>query len=244
MKIIVLILGGCLLAGAACGAEPGAIAGHVIVTRALTKERVSLPVYALRGVAPGSDNSHESALRKASGLGELSRVVIYLQGPGLPHGTPVVGVLTQKNRRFDPDFLVIPVGSAVSFPNDDPIFHNVFSLSKAKSFDLGYYPQGETRKIKFDRPGVVQVYCHIHSDMSAAILVVPTAFWTRSSADGSFSFKDVPPGTYELVAWHRSAGVFRYKVTVEPRQKHVMNIEIPVRESVAKAAAETEGSGL
>lgn len=244
MKIIVLILGGCLLAGVACGAEPGEIAGHVIITRTLTKKRVSLPTYALRGVSAGPDSAQEGALRKPSGFGELSRVVIYLQGPGLPHGTLVVGVLTQKNRRFDPDFLVIPVGSTVSFPNNDPIFHNVFSLSRAKSFDLGYYPQGETRKIKFDQPGVVQVYCHIHSDMSAAILVVPNAFWTRPSADGSFSFKDVPPGTYELVAWHRSAGLFRHKVTVEPKQKRVMDIEIPVREPDAKAAAETEGSNL
>lgn len=243
MKIAVLILSGCFLAGTAGAAEPGEIAGRVIVTRALTKERVSLPAYALRGVAMGPADAEKAAPRKRSRANELSQVVVYLEGPGLPKGAPVTATLAQKGRRFDPDFVVVPVDSTVSFPNDDPIFHNVFSLSRAKKFDLGYYPQGETRKVKFDQPGVVQVYCHIHSDMSAAILVVPSAFWTRPAADGSFSFKNVPPGSYEIIAWHRSAGLFRYRTTVEPRQRRVVEIEIPVREADASAASTGAGSG-
>lgn len=241
MKAIALILGGCFLV--AQGAQAGAIDGRVIITRALTKRRVSLPVYSLRGVSTGPPDSQEAAQESSEtpGSSELSRVVIYLEGPGLPKSSPVTAVLAQKDRRFDPSFVVIPVGSTVSFPNDDPIFHNVFSLSKAKKFDLGYYPKGETRRVRFDQPGVVQVYCHIHSDMSAAILVVPNAFWTRPAADGSFSFKDVPPGAYEIVAWHRSAGFFRYKTTVEAKQKQQVEIEIPVRDANVAAVSGAEG---
>ncbi|HEX5483542.1 MAG TPA: hypothetical protein VFZ08_13040 [Terriglobia bacterium] len=243
MKIGVLILSGCLLAGTAGAAEPGSIVGRIIVTRAMTKRRVSLPAYSLRGVSTGQVDADEAATHQKSRSNELSQVVVYLQGPGLPKGAPVTATLAQKDRRFDPDFVVVPVGSTVSFPNDDPVFHNVFSLSKTKKFDLGYYPRGETRKVKFDQPGVVQVYCHIHSDMSAAILVVPSAFWTRPSADGSFSFKNVPPGSYEIIAWHRSAGIFRYQTTVEARQRRVVQIEIPVREANAGAASTGAGSG-
>jgi plastocyanin len=227
LVLSILIL--CSGIGAASAANHAVITGHVVITKVLTKERVALPVYRLRGVSPPLTPA-EDRRNVRPGFNELSRVVIYLQGPGLARGVPVRATLTQKSLRFHPEIVVVPVGSAVSFPNEDPIFHNVFSLSKAKQFDLGYYPKGQTRAVRFDLPGVVQVYCHIHADMSAAVLVVPTAWWTRPTLDGSFSLKGIPPGSYELVAWHRSAGFFRRRVTVKGGQTLRVDFTIPVEE--------------
>lgn len=213
----------------ACAAAGDAtITGRVVITKALTKKRVVLPSYQLRGLSVGTTAQDLSA--SGSGVDELSRVVIYLEGSGLNAGSPVEATLTQKNRRFDPEIVVVPAGSRVSFPNADPIFHNVFSLSKVKQFDLGYYPSGQTRVLILDRPGVVQVYCHIHSDMSAAILVVPTALWTRPRDDGSFTLSGVPPGTYQLIAWHRSAGFFRRQITVGAGETPPVQFVIPVKD--------------
>jgi plastocyanin len=233
---------------AVCGAATAAIAktgraeikGRVVVSKALTKKRVTMPSYQLRGVAVDALNV-ESSHNVAPVVDELSRVVVYLEAPGLDPGTPITATLTQRNRRFDPEFVVVPVGSTVSFPNADPIFHNVFSLSKVKAFDLGYYPDGQAQIVRFDRPGVVQVYCHLHADMAAAILVVPTALWTRPRPDGSFSLPGIPPGDYELVAWHRSAGFFRRRVALNRDETVTVDFQIPLHESYPfLASAEPE----
>jgi hypothetical protein len=138
--------------------------------------------------------------------------------------------LDQKNTRFEPEILVIPIGSTVSFPNSDPVFHNVFSLSKAKQFDLGYYPAGQSRTVKFERLGVVQVYCHLHPQMSAAVLVVPSAWHTKPLKDGAFSLSGIPAGTQTLVAWHKSAGFFRRKVELSENGSVEVELTIPIRE--------------
>src|SRR5580704_1837619 len=146
---ILLICGGVGTLNANAG--EGSISGHVVITKVLTKKRVTLPSYDIRGVAVNSESPNRSAIIDPAG-DELSRVIIYLEGPGLKSAAPERDKLTQKNRHFDPEIIVVPVGSTVSFPNEDPIFHNVFSLSKVRSFDLGYYPAGETRSVRFDRP--------------------------------------------------------------------------------------------
>jgi len=122
------------------------------------------------------------------------------------------------------------VGSTVSFPNEDPIFHNVFSLSKARAFDLGYYPAGETREVKFDAPGIAQVYCHLHSDMSAAVVVVPTQWYSQPDEHGSFSFPGLPAGSYRVVLWHKSAGFFIRKVELEEAGTLDFSFKIPIKE--------------
>ncbi len=103
-------------------------------------------------------------------------------------------MLNQQGSRFDPELIVVPTGSTIQFPNLDPIFHNVFSLSKARKFDLGYYPEGQSRSVKFNDAGVVQVYCHIHANMYAAIVVTDSPWYVKPEADGSFSFSNVPAG--------------------------------------------------
>jgi plastocyanin len=203
----------------------GDITGQINITKSLTKKRVALTPYAQRGVALPLLSQSPVAARD-----ELSRVVIYLEGPGVKPVMPTSAQLNQHNRSFEPEIVVVPVGSTVSFPNSDPIFHNVFSLSKPKSFDLGYYPEGQTRKLTFDKPGVIQVFCHLHSNMTAAIVVTPNEWSTRPRDDGTFSLNSIPPGKYQLVVWHKSAGFFQRKVEVKPNAAAVLNFEIPLRE--------------
>jgi plastocyanin len=207
----------------------GEIIGRINVTKGLTKRRITLAPYAQRGVALPVLSETQMAAKD-----ELSRVVIYLEGPGLKAGEPVAAQLDQRNRSFEPEIVVIPVGSTVSFPNSDPIFHNVFSLSKPKAFDLGYYPAGQARKLTFDKPGVIQVFCHLHSNMAAAIVVTPNAWSTRPWNDGTFALDSIPSGKYQLVVWHKSAGFFRRKIDVKDSGTEVLDFEIPVRESAVQ----------
>jgi plastocyanin len=210
-------------------ADQATITGRVVVTKALTKKRVTMPSYQLRGASVDL-REQEKSRKDLPVIDELSRVVVYLEGSGLDPAAPTKdATLTQRNQQFDPEIVVIPVGSTVSFPNADPIFHNIFSLSKVKQFDLGYYAAGQARSVTFDRLGVVEVYCHLHANMSASILVLPTAFWTRPAPDGSFSLPSISPGTYELVAWHRSAGFFRRRVTIRGGETLAVDLVIPLK---------------
>lgn len=135
--------------------------------------------------------------------------------------------MRQISRRLEPRLLIVPVGSTVSFPNMDPIFHNVFSLSHSSSFDLGYYPKGASRNVTFSSPGVVQIYCHIHSDMYGAIVVTPSRWYGKPSADGTFVFHDVGPGKYQLMVWMRSAGLKHKSISVPPTGNMKVNLSLP-----------------
>jgi plastocyanin len=199
------------------------LSGQIVITKKIAKKQVTLPAYQLRGAPPARtpDNSGPA--------NECSSVVVFLEGHSSEGAKPIRVELQQRGQRFDPQLLVIPAGSTVSFPNADPIFHNVFSLSGTKKFDLGYYPAGQTRIITFDEPGVVQVYCHLHPNMYAAIVVVPNRWYTQPSEDGTFSLHDVPPGSYHLVAWHLSGGYFRREVEVTAKTGADVTVHIPVR---------------
>jgi plastocyanin len=195
--------------------------GTIVVDRKLTKRNVtpSAGLYQ-RGVAVELNPSGENPLDY-----ERSHVVVYLEGP--PSANPVTVTMEQKDRRFEPDLLVIPAGSTVSFPNFDPIFHNVFSLSKPKSFDLGNYAKGQTRTVKFPAPGLVFVYCHLHPNMAASILISPNAWSTRADASGGFTLTGVPPGKYTIVAWHKTAGAVRQPVEVGEQGAADISFVIP-----------------
>lgn len=110
--------------------------------------------------------------------------------------------LVQKNKRFIPHILVVPVGAVVNFPNDDPFFHNVFSLFDGKRFDLGLYEAGTTRAVNFNAPGVCYIFCNIHPEMSAVVIVTKASYYAISSAAGDFAIDNVPPGRYQLNIWH------------------------------------------
>ncbi|PYV41999.1 MAG: hypothetical protein DMG06_15420 [Acidobacteria bacterium] len=202
----------------------GDINGHILITKTLTKKRVTLPSYQLRDV------SLPLQPKDSSSFDELSRLAVYLEGPALDSAAPVNSKLIQQNIRFGPEILIVPIGSTVSFPNSDPIFHNVFSLSRSKQFDLGYYPAGQSRTVKFDKAGFVQVYCHLHPHMSAAILVVQSAWYTRPGKDGSFSLPGIPAGTFHVVAWHKSAGFFKRRVELRATGSITVDFTIPIRD--------------
>lgn len=114
--------------------------------------------------------------------------------------------MVTRNKTLSPHVLTVPVGSTVQFPNEDPIIHNLFSLSASNPFDLGLYKKNSGKSHKFDKPGVVTVYCNVHPNMSAVIHVMDTPYYSMTDASGSFSFANVPAGKYKLVAWNEKAG--------------------------------------
>jgi plastocyanin len=143
------------------------------------------------------------ALASAS---ELRHVVVYLQDAPARDIPPVTVAIVQRGESFIPRVVAVPVGSTVEFPNDDPIYHNVFSLSRAKSFNLGRYPRGKSRSQRFDAPGIVKVFCEIHSHMSATVMVFNHPWFAVPDDDGSFELPAVPPGDRQITAWHERLG--------------------------------------
>jgi plastocyanin len=125
-------------------------------------------------------------------------------------------VLDQRQETFVPYLLPVLVGTTVSFPNNDPFYHNVFSLSKTARFDLGRYPMGRSKSVRFDRPGIVRVFCEIHSHMSAFILVLSHRYFGATGADGRYRIHRVPPGEYDVVVWTDGEERGRKKVRVSP----------------------------
>jgi plastocyanin len=116
--------------------------------------------------------------------------------------TPERPRLAQKNQTFTPRVIAIAAGETVDFPNFDPIYHNVFSPSPVRRFDLGKYSRGQSRSVTFPRPGLVNVFCDIHSNMEAYVLVLANRAFARPDAEGRYKLPDLPPGTYVVRAWH------------------------------------------
>jgi plastocyanin len=148
------------------------------------------------------------------GAGSVTGIIRTVTRGGVRAATPIVYAepldtaaprapgrftLVQKNKTFQPHVLAVPVGSTVDFPNNDGIYHNVFSLSGPQPFDLGLYRAGESRERTFTAPGTYRVFCNIHPQMAAIIVVTPTAFTTLASPDGRFAL-DLPPGRFRLTA--------------------------------------------
>jgi plastocyanin len=139
---------------------------------------------------------------------DLATGVIYLQTAG-DANAPVREVATEiamHDKEFVPHIRIVPVGSTVAFPNQDPFRHNVFSSSSGGPFDLGLTPRGSAAQNVFARPGVYAIYCNIHARMSAFVVAVATPYFGQPGADGTFSFAAVPAGRYVLHAWHERGG--------------------------------------
>jgi len=132
-----------------------------------------------------------------------------------PKPAPLNKPLLQKEKRFLPHVLAVPVGSSVNFRNEDALFHNVFSLSRAAKFDTGLRKAGEEAAIKFDKPGVVELLCNIHATMIGYLVVVDTPWYAVTDGSGAFQIKTVPPGEYEAAVWHEnSSAPLKRKITV------------------------------
>lgn len=147
----------------------------------------------------------------------LRDFVVYIDqavpGPAEPPAERVV-TTTQRDANFDPHVLPVAVGTTVQWPNEDDIFHNVFSMSEVKSFDLGYYKKEKVPKVVFDQTGRVDVFCAIHSRMHCIILVVPNRFFATADRRGHYEITRVPPGTYRVRAWHERLPAQTMEVTV------------------------------
>jgi plastocyanin len=148
---------------------------------------------------------------------ERTRSIVYLETA--PRGAfeqtePGRAVMDQRNETFIPHVLAITTGTIVDFPNSDHIYHNVFSLSKVKSFDLGRYAAGKSKPVRFDRPGIVRVFCDIHAHMNAFILVFSHPFFAVTDFDGRYLIDNVPAGTYNVVAWNEGSASEAKQVTV------------------------------
>jgi plastocyanin len=186
------------------GARPGAIRGHVELRRALAvSER--RPAVAELG-APG-DRDRGDRLKSVVYLDVAPRGAFEQTEPGHT-------VMDQQHEMFVPHVLAISTGTTVEFPNSDRIYHNVFSLSKAARFDLGRYAVGKSKSVRFDRAGIVRVFCDIHSHMNAFILVFSHPFFAATDEAGRYRIDNVPPGTYNLIAWNEGLASEPKPVTI------------------------------
>jgi plastocyanin len=176
---------------------PGAIRGRVDVRRA-APQMERRPNVADMGTQPAHPPDRQDLLRS----------VMYLESApaaAFADVEPQHATMDQRNETFIPHVLAISVGTTVDFPNSDNTYHNVFSISKTRSFDLGHYPAGRSKAIRFDRPGIVRVFCEIHSHMSAFILVFSHRYFAVTGPDGRYQIGRVPPGRYTLNAWNEGS---------------------------------------
>ena len=201
----------------------GSVDGSVTLSRELASRRVRFRIYAEpgKGATPPSQPAPELK-------DEYANVVVYLEGVKTAVSPTKSPAMRQKDEQFLPHVLPILQGTTVEFPNDDEIFHNVFSLSGPRKFDLPKYPAGASRSVTFPRAGVVNVFCHIHTDMSAVILVLDNPFFVTPGEDGRFSLAEVPPGEYTIVAWHERIKPVRQKVRIVAGQAASVRFNIPL----------------
>jgi plastocyanin len=196
-----------LLAGAAAGAREqssGGIRGRLDIRR-LQKAPERRPEVAAPGAAGPRD------------VPDLRHGVVYLETApraAFDEREPGRSVMDQRNERFVPHVLAVMVGTVVDFPNSDLTYHNVFSLSRAKRFDLGRYAAGKSKGVRMDRPGVVRVFCDIHSHMSAFVLVFNHPFFDVTDENGRFELPAVPMGAYTIIGWYEGEVRVSRPVTV------------------------------
>ena len=203
--LLTLPLCGMLLwPGGGAAARPAALRGHVEPRR---------------GAAPNERRPTVSDLGAppVRVVQNRERSVVYLDSA--PRGafeqtTPGHAVMDQRDETFVPHVLAITTGTTVDFRNNDRIFHNVFSLSRVKPFDLGRYAAGRSKPVRFDAPGIVRVFCEIHSHMNAFILVFSHPFFAVTDDDGNYRIDNVPPGTYGVIAWNEGTASDPKPVTV------------------------------
>jgi len=218
-----LVAGGLAWADAARGAtNAGALEAQITLGPELPGRRMSFNLY--------PDLRRKSA-QAAETEDEMHNVVVYLENvatDALPRAESFV--MSQQDGTFVPHVLPVPLGSTVEFPNADEVYHNVFSLSRSYAFDLGRYPRGTSRSVRFDEPGVVKVFCHIHSDMSGVVLVLPNGFFARPDERGRLRIDGIPPGEYTVVAWHERAPRTTRTVSIAAGEATRVEFEIPLAE--------------
>ena len=211
----------------------GRIEGTVEISTALSNRRPVFRIYSDPGIG-----AVPSGTARDPAVAELHNVVLYLEGDPEQLHPPEArlesrrhGSMAQHDEHFVPHVLPVVQGATVDFPNQDDVYHNVFSLSAAagpKGFDLGRYPKGSSRSFTFLRAGTVQVFCHIHSDMSAIILVLANPYFASPDDDHHFAIEDVPEGDYTIVGWHERVKPIMRRVHVTAGQTTTIDFNIPL----------------
>ena len=159
-------------------------------------------------------------------LADLGQTVVFVDD-GESGAVPAKrATIRQRNAYFAPDFLAIAVGQSVDMPNDDAIFHNVFSFSKPNDFDLGLYPAGQSRQVTFKHAGVVKIYCSIHESMSGTIFVSPSPWFAVAKANGDFEINGIPPGKHTLRVWNEKLPEATRSVTLDPGKRERVEIQL------------------
>ena len=191
MKIFTLIF---LLIS--CSVFAGTIKGHV---------KAEPRPEAMEDVESGKYENRKYKFLQRVNYDEMKDFVVYVDQPisnaNQPPPKPVQ-IVIQKDGTFTPHVLPVMVGTTVEWPNNDDIFHNVFSMSEAKPFDLGFYKSHEVKRVTFDKPGRVDIFCSIHTRMSCIVLVLENPFFAVTDKNGTYEIPNLPAGTYKLKAWH------------------------------------------
>jgi len=168
-------------------------------------------------------------------------VLVYLEGvPGAAPAPTDHAVIRQREKQFDPPVTIVVRGTTVDFPNEDKIFHNVFSVSRPARFDLGLYKSGTTKSVEMKRAGTVDVYCNIHSEMVAKVKVLDNAYYTTTDEHGRFRITGVPAGDVPIVAWLPTGDQVTATVTVRAGEVAEVKLEVT---AVAKRETHTRKDG-
>jgi plastocyanin len=176
-----------------------------------------------QGAVEGQIRVSKDGKRKSS----HGNVIVYLEGvPASAVTAETKHVIRQRDVQFEPRISIVVKGTTVEFPNNDKIFHNVFSTSRPARFDLGLYRDGASKSVPFKREGVVDVFCNIHPEMSARVFVVPNSHFATTDASGKFRIAGVPAGTYPVVAWEAHGNAVRGKVTIASGKVATVTLDI------------------
>jgi plastocyanin len=162
---------------------------------------------------------------KQGAKGDASNVVIFLEDLQMPNPNGREKIV-QKGKQFQPRVLPIVMGGVVEFPNEDPFNHNVFSPTPEYKFDLDYYGTGKSKNVRFQKPGAVRIYCNIHSNMVADVLVVPNPYFAKTGKDGKFRISNIPAGKYTFVAWQPSGASEKRGIAIVDGKTLQVNFEV------------------
>jgi plastocyanin len=189
----------------------------------------------------GSVRGSVNVLKGGKAKADKTGVIVYLEGvPGTPPVPEDHAIIRQREKQFVPPLTVVVRGTTVDFPNEDKIFHNVFSVSRPARFDLGLYKAGTMKSVAMKRSGVVDVYCNIHPDMIAKVKVVDNGYYTITGKSGEFKIDNVPAGDYPIVAWLPTGD--QAKGTVKVAAGGSVEVKLEIAE-VAKKDTHTRKDG-
>jgi plastocyanin len=199
--------------------DTGSVTGRVTLTKRMKGAALPSAVYPGRTVNAASPPA----------IPEIRNVVVYVKDAAFRGTLPSTNAeMRQERETFVPHVLAITRSSRVEFPNDDPFYHNVFSLSSAASFNLGRYANGKSASYEFNKSGIVKVYCNIHSHMSATILVFDHPYFAVPRLDGGYELPDLPAGDYTIVGWHERVGERTTRVHVERGKAVSVDLSLPM----------------